>query len=108
MQSPRRLAVSEAGMPLPNYGVLIGTLDHFSRDDPDNFGSWYHGHVWVNAPGGIYRCAVDVKSQFNVPVEYRLVHGIAAQSFNVIASRPNGYHELAPTSTSGALDYIRS
>jgi hypothetical protein len=32
-------------MPLPSYGVLVGTLIRFAREDPNNFGSWYHGKL---------------------------------------------------------------
>jgi hypothetical protein len=32
---------------------------------------------------------------------------LAVQPFSVVASKPNGCHDLAPNSTSGALDYIR-
>ena len=39
-------------MPLPSYGVLIGTLNHFVREDPNNFGSWYHGKLYIDTPNG--------------------------------------------------------
>jgi hypothetical protein len=38
-------------MPLAAYGVLVGTLDHFARED-NNFGSWYRGKLYVAAPAG--------------------------------------------------------
>jgi len=47
-------------MALPSYGVLIGTLIRFAREDPNNFGSWYHGKLYVQAPAGQYECAIDV------------------------------------------------
>ena len=42
----------ETIMPLPSYGVLIGTLNHFVREDPNNFGSWYHGKLYIDTPMG--------------------------------------------------------
>jgi hypothetical protein len=47
-------------MPLPRYGVVIGTLIRFYRDPPDNFGHWYHGHIEVDTPSGLWTSALDV------------------------------------------------
>lgn len=38
-------------MPLDHYGVAVGTLVSFTRDAQHDFGSWYHGHVTLNAGG---------------------------------------------------------
>jgi hypothetical protein len=94
-------------MPLSAYGVLIGTLDHFAREDPDDFGSWYHGKLYVNAPLGLYECAIDVSTPTGVPVQYREVRNLDKRLFG-FGSTPNGWHPLAASETSGALDYLRS
>ena len=55
-------------MPLPAYGVLIGTLNHFTREDPNNYGSWYHGKLYVDTPCGQYEGAVDVSTPSGIKV----------------------------------------
>lgn len=95
-------------MPLPAYGVLIGTVASFSRDDPNQFGSYYHGKLRVNAPGGQYECAIDVSAPNNVKVQYRIVPNLDKRLFANILALSNGWHLLAQTPTSGALDYLRS
>lgn len=96
-------------MPLNDgYGVLIGTIQNYQRDDPDNFGRYYHGNITVQAPAGLYRCAVDVDShQSNTGVEWRTVM-LRANELSLITSMSDGFHNLASNSTSGAIDYIRS
>ncbi len=94
-------------MPLPNYGVLCGTFDHFRREDPNNFGNWYHGFIYINTPQGQYECAVDVNHPQN-QFEYMILGGLDKNMFSNISSLSNGYHELARTDRSGAMDYIRS
>lgn len=54
-------------MPLADYGVLIGTLISFVREDPTDFGSWYHGKMTIQTPQGQYECAVDVSTPSGVP-----------------------------------------
>jgi hypothetical protein len=39
-------------MPLPNYGVAIGSYASFARDAPDQYGRWYHGHLTIDTPAG--------------------------------------------------------
>ena len=46
------------------YGVLIGTKSDYYRDDPDNFGRYYHGNLIVHATGGNCHCAIDVDPKF--------------------------------------------
>jgi hypothetical protein len=96
-------------MPLSDgYGVLNGTILDYWRDDPDNFGNYYHGNLKLQAPNGEYRCAIDVDSHAsNVGVEWRTVTLRANELAAVTAMGP-GWHPLASNSTSGALDYIRS
>jgi hypothetical protein len=96
-------------MPLTDgYGVLIGTIQDYFRDDPDNYGKYYHGHLRVSAPAGIYSCAIDVDSkQSAVGVEWRTV-GLKESELSNLLALGLGYHPLASNETSGAIDYIRS
>ncbi|GAS89492.1 DUF2278 family protein [Mycolicibacterium brisbanense] len=94
-------------MALPAYGVLIGTLDHFTREDPNHFGSWYHGKIWVNAHLGLYECAVDVSTPNGVPVQYREVRNLDKRLF-AFGSDADDWYPLARSEQSGALDYLRS
>ncbi|MFI5695497.1 DUF2278 family protein [Kribbella sp. NPDC051586] len=95
-------------MPLASYGVLAGRLIRFAREDPNDFGSWYHGKMYIAAPAGEYECAVDVSTPSGVPVQYREVQDLDQQLFATTAALPDGWHLLAGTPTSGALDYLRS
>ncbi|HEX8229527.1 MAG TPA: DUF2278 family protein [Chloroflexia bacterium] len=95
-------------MPLSKYGVLIGTLDHFERDSQDNFGKYFHGHVFVNTPNGIWEAAVDVSVPASNKIHYRIGTTLKKSLFTNVSSRPNGFHLLASNPTSGALDYPRS
>ena len=95
-------------MPLANYGVLSGQLIRHRRDTPDAQGRWFHIHMDVSAPPGTYDCAVDVDSHAsNTGVEWRVVP-IQARDIQAIVSLMAGYHALAHTSNSGAIDYVRS
>jgi hypothetical protein len=95
-------------MPLASYGVLAGTLVRFAREDPNDFGSWYHGKMYIQAPQGEYECAVDVSTPSGVPVQYREVRGLDRQLFAPVTGLGAGWHVLAGNATSGALDYIRA
>jgi hypothetical protein len=95
-------------MPLPAYGVLIGTLNHFTREDPNNYGSWYHGKLYVDTPGGQYESAVDVSTPSGVKVQYRLIHRLNHLALTSILALPPGWHPLASSRASGAIDYVRS
>ena len=98
-----------SAMPLEDgYGVVIGTLLEYERDDPDNYGNWYHVMVRLTTPAGVYEAAIDVDSHnSSVGVEY-CVLPLKAHDMAVTAALADGYHELAMSSSSGALDYIRS
>jgi Uncharacterized conserved protein (DUF2278) len=66
-------------MALDHYGVLVGTLLRHFRDQPDDQGRWFHVHLEVEAPGGLYRCAVDVDSHFSdVGVQWKVGSGPGA------------------------------
>ncbi len=60
-------------MPLADYGVVIGTLNRFAREDPSNFGSFYHGKIYLDTPQGVYEGAVDVATPAGVGVEYKVI-----------------------------------
>src|SRR5262245_15005527 len=95
-------------MPLDHYGVLVGTLDRHYRDNPDNQGRWYHVNLIVKVEQSEYRCAVDVDShQSATGVEWKVIE-LAPAEWATLAALPVGYHELANTSSSGAIDYCRS
>jgi hypothetical protein len=94
-------------MPLNNYGVAIGTFAGFHRDPPDQFGKWYHGHVDITTPAGQYTSAVDVDTPSGVGVSVKTMAPLDATRFATVSALANGWHPLAPTSTSGALDYVR-
>jgi uncharacterized protein YukJ len=95
-------------MPLDNYGVLAGTITSHYRDNPDTQGRWYHVNVKVEANGQEYRCAIDVDSkQSATGVEWRVVPLQQADWTALLALAP-GYHPLARSATSGAIDYVRS
>jgi hypothetical protein len=94
-------------MPLDRYGVLSGTLHRHYRDRPDNQGRWFHVNLEVDAPDGRYHCAVDIDShKSNVGVQWKLFT-LDARALGPAAALAPGYHDLAYTPDSGALDYLR-
>lgn len=96
-------------MPLDHgYGVAIGTFASFTREDPSDFGHWYHGKLRIDTPAGQYEAALDVDTPSGVGVSYRVVTGLSTASFPGIAAYADGFHPLVSTSSSGALDYVRS
>lgn len=96
------------GMPLDHgYGVLVGTLVSHQRDTPDDQGRWFHVNLRVQAPAGVYRCAVDVDAAgSSVGVQWR-TFGVDDAGLGPVASLAPGFHLLASTPTSGAVDLIR-
>jgi len=94
-------------MPLPNYGVVLGTVQSFTRDPQHDFGHWYHGHLAINASGAHYEAALDVDAPASVGVSYRLVTDLTVADIATIRVLPDGFHPLA-SAASGALDYVRS
>jgi hypothetical protein len=95
-------------MPLDAYGVLVGTLNRFTREDRNDYGSWYHGKIYVDAPAGQYECAVDVSTPTGITVQYRVIHNLDRTMFGPDLSLSPGWHLLASTPGSGAIDYVRS
>jgi hypothetical protein len=90
------------------YGVAIGTFVSFTREDPSNFGHWYHGKLRISTPAGQYEAALDVDTPAGVGVSYRVVSDLTAASIPALAALSEGFTALASTPTSGALDYVRS
>jgi Uncharacterized conserved protein (DUF2278) len=95
-------------MPLPRYGVAIGTFVSFARDPQDQFGHWYHGHLTIATPQGQYASALDVDTPSGIGVSYRISPSLSRSDLGPIAGLPNGWHALTSDSSSGALDYLRS
>lgn len=96
-------------MPLRNgYGVVIGPTLTYYRDPPDTFGRHHHATLVVHTPDKDYRCPIDVDPKY-LPdgVQWRTVR-LRPSDLTRIRVLPDGWHQLAPTPTSGALDYIRS
>ncbi|KJY28025.1 MULTISPECIES: DUF2278 family protein [unclassified Streptomyces] len=95
-------------MPLPLYGVAVGTFQDFSRDPSHDFGQWYHGHLTLTTPTGTFEAALDVDAPGSVGVSYRLVDGLHRSDLGSLPQLPDGFQRLESSSTSGALDYARS
>ncbi len=95
-------------MPLEHgYGVLVGTLIAHERDRPDNQGRWYHVMLTIDVAGARYKAAVDVDShQSATGVQWKVVPA-SATDLGAPAGLAPGWHLLASTPTSGALDHIR-
>lgn len=90
------------------YGVVIGTKAGYFRDPPDDFGRFYHGNLLVQAPNGVYKCAIDVDPK-NMPdgIQWRTVR-IRAPDFADVRALANGWHALVSAPDTGALDYVRA
>jgi hypothetical protein len=95
-------------MPLINpYGVVIGQKMNVHRDDPDNFGKFYHVQLDVQTGNGSYHIAIDVDShQSDTGVEWRIIE-LTTNDLPQVFSLANGWHQLQFNGTSGALDYVR-
>ncbi|WP_411102867.1 DUF2278 family protein [Streptomyces sp. cmx-4-9] len=94
-------------MPLDDYGVLSGTLHRRDRDQPDALGRWSRVRFEVDAPEGRHHCAVDVDSaEPSVGIRWK-VFTLAASVLEPVPALPPGYHRLATSSGSGALDLLR-
>lgn len=95
-------------MPLQQgYGVVIGTVANHFIEQPDAEGRWPHYHIEVTAPAGTYECVINLKSRSQIRIEYRDFRNVVRSRFASILAKPDGFHYLAPTATSGALDVLR-
>jgi hypothetical protein len=88
---------------LPNYGVLIGTFVSAGREQ----GQWLHAVLNLDVGGVPYQSAIDVNEP-TLGFQYCVLAKMDPTLFAPIVALPDGYHELARTSSSGALDYGRS
>ncbi len=95
-------------MPLPAYGVLVGTLNHFTRDDLTPTDSFRHGTLHLDTPAGQYEGAVDTLTPSGVKVQFRLIRHLSRSALAPTLALPLGWNELASTRSSGAIDYLRS
>ena len=59
-------------------------------------------------PSGEYEAALDVDTPSGIGVSYRVVTDLTTASIPRLAALPDGFPPLASTSSSGALDYVRS
>jgi len=95
-------------MALDRYGVLVGTLVSHHRDTPDEQGRWFHLNLVIRANEQTYRGAVDVDSkQSAIGVEWKTVT-LSGSDLGPVDALPEGYHDLAMSPTSGAVDFARS
>ncbi len=95
-------------MAMDRYGVLVGTLVSHHRDTPDAQGRWFHVNLEIRANQQTYRCAVDVDSkQSAVGVEWKTVT-LSGADLGPADALGEGYHDLAMTAASGAVDFVRS
>jgi hypothetical protein len=88
---------------LPAYGVVIGTYDHSGSHQ----GQWLHELLYLRAGGTLYECAVDVNEPNGI-FQYMILRSLDRSLFQSVSVLPDGFHNLARDSSSGAIDYIRS
>ncbi len=89
------------------YGVLLGTLAGYQRDDPNDFGRFMHGILTVATPGGTYKCAVDVDTRNGaIQVQWR-IQPLRSPEWAALFALPDGWHPLGSAPSTGAVDYIR-
>src|SRR5258706_16421378 len=99
-------------MPLDEYGVAIGSFVSFTRDNPNSFGQFFHGHITINVPNGqggfqSFQSAIDVNKP-DGGVQYFHPVNLDATKFIVVPGLSDGYHQLVRNGSSGAIDYKRS
>lgn len=91
-------------MPIRNYGVLKGRV---IRGKPERRRSTPHYHILV-AAGDLFHVAVGTRSSAGAPdLLYFASDDFQHPHLEVLAAFTDGFHPLAPTRESGALDYVR-
>ncbi|MDR7183539.1 hypothetical protein J2X85_000562 [Microbacterium trichothecenolyticum] len=94
-------------MPFTQYGVLSGTLVSHERDDPDEFGRWWHVNLKLRSGARDYRVAVDVDSKNSAAgVQWKTIRTTGARLGWPAPPAP-AFTKLLSSPTSGALDVIR-
>jgi hypothetical protein len=88
---------------LPAYGVVVGDFTGYTTEQ----GQWYHVDMNIQAGKSVYQAAVDV-NEVNGNFQYQIFNNLDQSLFANIAALPDGWHNLAPNATSGAMDYARS
>src|SRR6478735_7977060 len=95
------------GMPFTQYGVLSGTLVSHERDDPDEFGRWWHVNLKLRSGARDYRVAVDVDSTNSAAgVQWKTIRTTGAKLGWPTPPAP-AFTKLASDPTTGAIDVIR-
>ena len=90
------------------YGVVVGTVHDYFRDDINDFGQYYHANLMLHTSAGDYHCAIDVDSKASaIGIEWRIVT-LKPSELSQLLSLGDGYHALASNPSSGAVDYVRS
>jgi len=98
-------------MPIPQYGVLVGTLKD-KLDSPSALQKVPHGkphyELLLDVNGDEYRVAVNVKSDENpVDLLFFLDDNYQNPVLDKIKQFAAGYHALSGDGSSGALDFLR-
>jgi hypothetical protein len=88
---------------LPAYGVVVEQYVNYTT----NQGQWMHVDLNINAAGAQYQAAVDVNEP-NGLFQYQVFNKLDMNLFGPIAELSAGWHPLAATPASGAMDYARS
>jgi uncharacterized protein YukJ len=91
-------------MPIRGYGVLKGRV---IRGKPERRGSTPHYQILV-AAGALFRVAVGARSKDGAPdLLFRHDDDFRHPLLESLLALVDGFHPLAPTRESGALDYVR-
>jgi uncharacterized protein YukJ len=91
-------------MPIHNYGVLKGRV---IRGKPERKRATPHYHVLV-AADSLFHVAVGTRSAEGAPdLLFHASDDFSHPYLESLAALADGFHPLAPTRESGALDYVR-
>jgi hypothetical protein len=94
-------------MPFTHYGVIAGTLQSHHRDDPDDFGRWYHVHLRIDDGARVLKAAIDIDSKNSaVGVRWKVLK-VTGKQIPLPQPLDAGYTALASAPDTGALDVLR-